>query len=194
MKKRIVLGVLVLLFLATGGFVLLSRQKPKISNTLSSRSQEYLKNRDETKDTSLRYVDLNKKENTANKTHTVGTCFRFKIPFRVGITRLEKECEGYYQILNPSGRVLAYVDKSPGAQDQMSGIGMRRKMTDLYSEETKLIGKREFIIFTRKDAIGYDKNVYYHTPEWYMVLNLSGNTGDNLDTKLIEMLASVEFL
>lgn len=197
MKKRIIL-ILVLVLLGAGIFLFLTqKQTPVIRNTLSSRAQEYLNSRRTNTQTALKNSSINEdriKTIFRNKTVTVGSCFTLMIPFRVFNTRKEGECHGYYAIDNPRGQIVVYQEKALITSfDEVPGVSMRRKFTDLYEEQLRVIHNRTYVIFRRKDQ-AYEKSAFSYTPESYFVLNLISGASDDLDAKLFAMLESLEFL
>jgi len=193
MKKSII-AVSIFLFAGVAGYFVLGefRQKPEISTELSERSKEYLA---KDKDGSvLGKMYLGEKEAlTVGKKVNVDNCFTLTVPFPLKTERKEKECDFYMAIEKPRGSVVAYLNKEPSADwENVPGISMRRQTTWTYAEKSVSVNGMDFLTFRTKDEGKYHRSAFYRTPTYFLVINLEGYTGENLDKQFEEMLASVK--
>lgn len=193
MKKVIIIFLVIVILCGVGFYVYLLRQRAIISTTLSDRSKEYLKSRSEknTEDTSLEYVDIDKKQAQRNVEVTIGDCFSIKIPFQVTNTRFKKdECFGNFSIENPKGILVVYENKGKiGDFDQVPGVSLRRIKSSEYKEEKKIINNIQYVLFEKKGDT-YEKIAFSYDSAAYFTASLIGYSNENLDDKLDEILAS----
>ncbi len=196
MKKKIFAFSMVLC-IGIGIFLFLNtKQSTSVSNTLSERSKEYLKNRSNNPDTSLNNVAVTEGGTItpSETTFTVGDCFSITVPFRVDNERNQGLCGKRIAITKPQGSIVVYQERGEVASiDEVPGVSMRRLYKDTYEEEAKVINNKTFFLFKNLESGTYEKNVFLHMSDRYFILNLSASGGPELDTKLFQMLASLEF-
>ena len=79
-----------------------------------------------------------------------------------------------------------------GTPDQIDGVSMRKRFTDKYSEEKKVINGTEYLIFRGKSG-SYEANVFAIHNGKSLVFNLMTHSPENFDKELMSMLESIEF-
>jgi hypothetical protein len=193
MKKKLVIFAGLAVILVGVGFVVMTQltQKPEISHVLSERSKEYLA---EDKDGSaLGKMYLGEKEELqVGKRVNVDNCFTLVVPFALKTERRDKKCDFYMAIEKPRGSITAYLNTEPSAGwENVPGISMRRQSTWSYQEKSITANGKAFLTFKQKEKGKYQRSAFYRTPTYFVVINLEGFTGDNLDKKFEEMLGSL---
>jgi hypothetical protein len=201
MNRKVIVLLITILIVIAGLAVFYYtqvRQQPKISNTLSTRSQEFIKKQQRTTDTDLKFINLTGPagEDTRGKRIGRENCYSFIMPYRVTISKFEdtsgNTCSARFNFDNPKGAIFAYMYKKPVASwDDVSGVSFRRSKTDEYEEEMKTFNGKNFLLFRTKGDL-YEKSAFYYTPNYFFVFNLLTKTNENLDKDFEKMLESLE--
>ena len=183
------------IFIGSGAFVVYQelQQEPEIrTGILSERSKQFLKKQEGVD--ALQYGKLADGKSVARSQRvTIDDCFSFVLPFQLKFSRRDGECDMTYGLLSPGGNVVAYYrEAQTDGWEGVSGVGMRRQSSHVYEEKVVRAGGKEFLTFKNKEAGGYERNAFYRTPEYFIVINLLATTGQNLDGKFEEMLGSLE--
>lgn len=193
MIKKGILGLALILLVFIIGIVIFEFfQKPKIGNTLSERSKEFIE-KQKVEEGSSKFGNLvaEKGEDFKGKRITVDDCFSFVMPYSVFNQRQEGECSGYFAFERPRGTIVAFMEKATSASiDDASGVFMRRQDTEKYEEKIYEIDGKSFVGFIDKTDI-YSITIYHYVSEKYFILTLKLPEED--EKKLREILASLEF-
>lgn len=199
MLKKILLGVVLMVLIVGGVFVYRElQQKPEIQNTLSERSQQFIKTQQGTH-SELDTADFTGPtgEDTRGKRIGKDGCYSFVTPYRISSVREEKdseqnECFKRFSFDSPKGMFVVYIETRPiSSWDDVGGVSFRRRKTDEYSEEMKTINGKQFLMFKTKDQL-YEKNVFYYTPKYSLTFNVITKTNENLDKDVETILASLQ--
>lgn len=192
-KKSGIVVVILLVFSFIGIFVFETYFGKTISNSLSDRSREYIKEDNISNSESVFSQALEKNKNdTKGKRMYIGECFSFIMPFKVSNERQDKECEGYFGIENPRGTIVAYIREGRvGTFDQMEGVSFRRQDKN-YKETKENINGREYLLFKNTQS-GYQKSAFYLDSEYYFIITLTAQTDKNLDQEFKKILSSINF-
>lgn len=196
MKKKLIMVILLLacvVGLIAGGVVLLSPQE-SISTHLSARSQQFLQQQKFNADSDLADAsnDTVNSNDTRNTRVNVTDCFSFIMPYHVDNSRNDEKCMGYYSFTSPSGKVVTY--RRPGTFtnfDSVEGVSFRRNNPQTYTETSKTIKGRNFLIFTTKDG-PWEANAFTYGKDYYLVFNLMMNDSESRMDDLVTILASLE--
>jgi hypothetical protein len=182
MGKKVTLGILFLIVGGIVGFwVLASQQNAEISDTLSSRTKEFMEKRQQASNDPLFYANVNEKEvSRGSGDIRVDQCFRMRVPFPIKFVRRDGECDYTLGITRPRGNIIAY-QRSEKIQsvDQVPGVGMRRQSVHAYKESKVATPLGTFLVF-EKTVDGYEKNAFYYDgSSTYIVVNMLGGSESN---------------
>ena len=196
MKKKILLLLIIIIVLSISAvFLLQIKSKGNVSDVLSERSKEFIKEKSEEQGSNWSAFELEKdnKKDSRNAVFSVDNCFSFIMLYKIYNQRSERDCQSYYAFNNPKGTIVTYLRQASniGSVDGAEGVSFRRKMTDDYEESAKEINGKNFLIFKSKKE-PYMANAYYYYPGYFLVFNLSVPGGGNLDSDLEKMLSSIE--
>lgn len=182
------------LFLAVVAVVVLIEnfQDPKISNTLSDRSLEFLET--QKADNSSKFTglgDIEEKEDFRGERVQVGECFSFVMPYSVFNRRSDGECQEYFAFENPRGTMVAFTRGSiTGSLDEAPGVAMRRQNPDQYEEREIKIGDTLYLGFV--DLLNqFTITVYRSINDQYLILTLK--LPQENEEELENILSSLEF-
>lgn len=193
MIKKILLSTAGLFALVVIGVIAFEFfQKPKIGNTLSERSKEFIE-KQKVEEGSSKFNNLvaEKGEDFKGKRITVDDCFSFVMPYSVFNQRQEGECSGYFAFERPRGTIVAFMEKATSASiDDASGVSMRRLESEKYEEKKYEIDGRSFVGFVDKTNT-YSITTYHYISEKYFILTLK--LPEENEKALREILASLEF-
>lgn len=164
MKKKGIILLIVLVIVVTlgvGGYFLLNPDE-KVSNQLSDRSKQFIQQEKMNSGSQWAQVNLNK-DNTQQTIDTrvgINKCFSFVIRFQIANSRQEGDCDEYFAITNPTGKIVVY--KRPGDFtdfNSVEGVSFRRQNSSTYTETQKTLNGHNFLIFTTKDG-PWEANVF----------------------------------
>jgi hypothetical protein len=194
MIKWIFLGILLVLVTGIGAFIYHeSQQKAVIRTSLSERSKEYIKEQSRT-NSDWEYLDFDgpQGEDTRNKRIGRKDCYSFVIPYRVTIHKEEeKDCMTRYDFDTPKGYIRAYISATSNTSLGDLGPVLSRRSDTSYSEESKVVNGRQFLIFRLKGDT-YESNVFALANGKYFAFIFSTKTNENLDADLDSMLSSLQ--
>lgn len=193
MIKKISIGILIVFIVIVVSLIIFEKlQKPKISNTLSDRSKEFIKNQ-QVSDKGGEFNTLvgKKGEDFKGDRVKIGECFSFVMIYSVLSSRREGDCGAYFAFDRPRGSIVAFMEPaSSDSIDQASGVSMRRQFKDKYDEKEYKIGEKSFVGFIDKTNI-YSITIYHYVSGKYLVFTLNLPKED--DASLRELLSSLEF-
>ncbi len=193
MIKKIVIGLIVLGVLIFGGIFLFEKFFGKnIDQGISKRSEEFIKSQKALNNSKLGALLEKDKTSLKGTKVSVGTCFTFVMPFKVGFERSTGICDTYFNIESPRGNIVAYLrDGKVGTFEQMEGISFRRQSKD-YTESQKVIKGRTYLMF-KNTTEGYQKTAFSFDSDSYAVITLTASTLENLDSEFDTILNSLTF-
>lgn len=195
MIKKISIGIICcIVVLLIGIYLFETLQKPSFSNSLSSRSQEFIQKKEASGSSQFSGLLIKEGEKTTGKRFSVGGCFSFVMPYNVFNMREEGECDYYFAFEKPNGKITAFARTGSHLSfDNLEGVGMRRQDTEKYKEEELETGGKKFLIFQNLEE-PYQKTAYYYSDTMYIVITLTTSTSDSQDVKLQEILESLTTL
>lgn len=191
------IGLLIFIF-SIVTFILIIRfsTQSSVSNELSDRSKEYLrgeKNRNESVFNNFD-VENNYTPKSELGESKVGNCFSIAVPFVVHEKRSRDTCFVQFLLDTPKGIVAAY-EKNTTSQDieELSDIQFRRQSPKDYQEEIKQENGLTFYIYKKNDPYVYEKMaLVQNKPGKILVVSLTANTNENLDSKFDTILESIK--
>jgi hypothetical protein len=193
MKK--VFLIFIILVVSIGGFFVYKEltQKAVIRSEISDRSKKFL-SKQKSDNGMWEDANVNKPADEGNKNITVDKCFSFIMTFTVRFSRKDGPCEVSYGLSSPRGTLVMYKRSGKvGSFEAVPGVSMRRIHTDKYTEESRNINGKTYLIFTqtKEEQI---LSAFYFEPGSYFVANLLGSTSDESKEKLIQLLETVKLL
>ncbi|MBP7832290.1 MAG: hypothetical protein KA035_00790 [Candidatus Levybacteria bacterium] len=193
MIKKLVLGLLlVIVLLFCGIFLFEHLYGKKINQGISERSKEFIKSQKTLNNANVAGLLEKDKESLKGKKVEVGTCFSFKMPFKVAFVRTEGACAEYFSLENPRGSITAYEKEGRvGTFEQMEGVSFRRQSKE-YTESEKTINGRTHLLF-KNTTQGYQMSAFSFDQDTYLVITLTASTLENLDKEFDTMLKSIVF-
>lgn len=191
--KRII-GAFMVFLLGIGTSLIISSQvlqEAEISTNLSERSQKFLADKQAGGVLGKRYLDKGEKLPT-NSRVGVDDCFSLVIPFELKVDRRDGECDYNYQIQSPRGNIVAYMRHEASTDwSSVPGVSMRHA-SGTYDQKAVTTGGKAFLTFKSKEGGKYERNAFYRTESYFIVINLLANTSENLDGVFEKILQSVE--
>ncbi|OGH48089.1 MAG: hypothetical protein A3A51_00440 [Candidatus Levybacteria bacterium RIFCSPLOWO2_01_FULL_39_10] len=190
MKKKIIIGAVVLFGIAVLGVVLFEYlEKPEFGSELSDRSKKFISSQKSGSYSNL--LSEEKKDDLKGERVSVGECFSFIMPYSVFNHYEQGKCNEYFAFERPKGSIVAYLtDTVSSSLDQAPGVSMRRLNPEQYEERNIKVGDREFLGFI--DLLDqFTITIYHNIDNQYLILTLKLPEENQ---KVLEgILSSLEF-
>jgi hypothetical protein len=162
------------------------------NDSMSERSKEFIKDQ---KDESELWNNANfmKRQEGEFTVVNVDDCFTINIPYQVTNQRKDAPCDFHIAVTRPKASIIAYVTDLPGAGlNEDSGVRLRRRKTDKYSEYSYKSNIGTYLIFKHKVS-AFERNAFLAHEGKLLVVNVIALVPDDLTNDFHEMLNSVQF-
>jgi hypothetical protein len=192
-KKLIIIGILLIVAVGIGSLIVLNPDK-HISNKLSDRSRQFLAKEKKDTNSDLAYANVDQSNSTQPRSESidVGDCFSFTVTYHITNVRSEGKCQEYLAISDPDGKIVTYQRLgNANSFDSVEGVSFRRQHPETYTETSKTINGRNYLIFTTKDG-PWEASAFTYGNGYYLVFNLLLNANEDYSQDLYKMLGSIE--
>jgi hypothetical protein len=197
-KPVIILFIVGAVAVITGAlYLIVQPEKHNNAQVLSSRADEYIESQKNIDNPDWEDLQVKKGNTTASKNEgsIKNECFSFMVPFQVMSTRKGADCFVDVTIISPRGHLVAYQRKVSHANlEEDTGVTLRRKQRELYTESSHKVGNTIFIVFKKKpgDEVIYEKTAFLKRDELF-VITLSAPTNRSLDKEFESILKTITF-
>jgi hypothetical protein len=118
------------------------------------------------------------------------SCYGLMLPYPIQKTSQRGTCSVHISLSNPKG-FITIDHRLKESQTISPDVSMRKSRSDLYSESTSSHEDYNYITFTKKDALGYEKTAFLDVGHSWISITLKTEiASEDRDSKFESMLGS----